>query len=574
MTLLAPDFDCEVTDTPAGPRRLSPPHTTRRTALRVITVGLALGSVYSLISTGVNPLTLWFERDSIGNLLDRMWPVQLDNAGSVFGHAIDTFFMAFLGTMFAVGLALPIGWCAASNMVGNRLARGVARAVIVLTRAVPDLILAMIFVRVFSIGALAGILALAIHSVGMLGKLFADALEQVDAGPREGVAATGASRWQELMSGVVPQVVPSFIATSLYRLDINFRSATLLGIVGAGGIGLDIKVAQGGLNYPQLLGVTLVIIAMIVVFEVVSTAVRSVILGPTANVRRSWWTRLTGRLGPNDPTPDAAAIALPISRRSVVQPWNRERLTMYLFGISCVILTVLSFVVTEVSFFEFLGGVADLPAMFWNLVPKSFDWWDDRFIVDFTETIMMGFAATAIALVFALPTGFLAARNVAPARWVYGVARIFILMVRALPDLIVAVIFVAALGLGPKPGVLALSIGLYAFAAKLFADAIEEVREGPRDGVRATGATGVQESFSGVLSQAMPALVGHSLYLLDVSIRSSTVLGIVGAGGIGYSLIGGARLLKWEMIGGLLIILFVIVYAIELLAGWVRKQII
>jgi len=408
----------------------------------------------------------------------------------------------------------------------------------------------------------------------MLGKLFADALEQVDAGPREGVAATGASRWQELMSGVVPQVVPSFIATSLYRLDINFRSATLLGIVGAGGIGLDIKVAQGGLNYPQLLGVTLVIIAMIVVFEVVSTAVRSVILGPTANVRRSWWTRLTGRLGPNDPTPDAAAIALPISRRSVVQPWNRERLTMYVFGISCVILTVLSFVVTEVSFFEFLGGVADLPAMFWNLVPKSFDWWDDRFIGDFTETIMMGFAATAIALVFALPTGFLAARNVAPARWVYGVARIFILMVRALPDLIVAVIFVAALGLGPKPGVLALSIGLYAFAAKLFADAIEEVREGPRDGVRATGATGVQESFSGVLSQAMPALVGHSLYLLDVSIRSSTVLGIVGAGGIGYSLIGGARLLKWEMIGGLLIILFVIVYAIELLAGWVRKQII
>ena len=76
------------------------------------------------------------------------------------------------------------------------------------------------------------------------------------------------------------------------------------------------------------------------------------------------------------------------------------------------------------------------------------------------------------------------------------------------------------------------------------------------------------------MTQAMPSIVGHSLYLLDVSIRSSTVLGIVGAGGIGYSLIGGARLLKWDMIGGLLIILFVIVYAIELLAGWVRKQII
>lgn len=573
MTTIATDLTREVSPTPPTQRRLSPPRTRRRTALQLIAVGMAGAAAYSLVTIGVNPLTLWFERDDIGNLLSRMWPVQLDNASSVFDHAIDTFFMAFLGTVLAVALALPIGFCAASNVVGSRVIRSVARAFIVLTRAIPDLILAMIFVRVFSIGALAGILALAIHSIGMLGKLFADAIEQVDPGPREGVAATGASRGQELMSGVVPQIVPSFIATSLYRLDINFRSATLLGIVGAGGIGLDIKAAQGGLNYPQLLGVTLVIIAMIVIFEIVASVVRSVILGPTANADRSWWSRLTGRrrVVSQDVAP---AASVPVAERSIVQPWTRERLTVYGFAASCAVLTVLSFVVTDVSFLDFLGGLAELPSMFWNLVPKNFDWWDDRFIGDFTETVMMGFAATALALLFALPTAFLAARNVAPARWVYGIARLFILMVRALPDLIVAVIFVAALGLGPKPGVLALSIGLYAFASKLFADAFEEVSEGPRDGIRATGATRVQESFGGVMSQAMPSIVGNSLYLLDISIRSSTVLGIVGAGGIGYSLIAGARLLKWDMIGGLLIILFLIVYAIELLSSWVRKQII
>ncbi len=145
---------------------------------------------------------------------------------------------------------------------------------------------------------------------------------------------------------------------------------------------------------------------------------------------------------------------------------------------------------------------------------------------------------------------------------------------RALPDLIVAVIFVAALGLGPKPGVLALSIGLYAFASKLFADSIEEVSEGPRDGVRSTGASPVQESFTGVLSQAMPSLAGNSLYLLDIAIRSSTILGIVGGGGIGFVLISASRLLMWDVLGGLLAITFVLVYAIELLAGWVRKQLI
>ena len=139
---------------------------------------------------------------------------------------------------------------------------------------------------------------------------------------------------------------------------------------------------------------------------------------------------------------------------------------------------------------------------------------------------------------------------------------------------IVAVIFVAALGLGPKPGVLALAIGLYGFATKLFADSIEEVKEGPRDGIRATGASGLQEAFSGVLPQVMPSLVSNSLYLLDVSIRSSTVLGIVGGGGIGFALLQGAKLLKWDLLGGLLILIFVIVYGIELLSGWVRRRII
>ena len=311
---------------------------------------------------------------------------------------------------------------------------------------------------------------------------------------------------------------------------------------------------------------------MIVVFEIVSTGVRSVILGPSATERRSLWSSITGRRPTS--TPAAASRAARQTGATLTPPWTRERITMYVFAATCALLTVASFVVTDVSVFEFVGGLGELPTMFWNLIPKSFDWWDSRFVGDFVETVLMGFAATSIAIVFALPTGLLAARNVAPARWIYAVARVFVLVMRALPDLIVAVIFVAALGLGPKPGVLALSIGLYAFASKLFADSIEEVAEGPRDGIRAVGAGRFQESFSGVLSQAMPSIVSNSLYLLDISIRSSTVLGIVGAGGIGYVLISGARLLDWEMIGGLLAILFVIVYSIELLAGWIRKQIL
>lgn len=247
---------------------------------------------------------------------------------------------------------------------------------------------------------------------------------------------------------------------------------------------------------------------------------------------------------------------------------------MYGFGFFSLVMLVLSFTLTDMSLPELITGLPEVPRVLWRLVPSSLDWWIPEFGEQLLETVLMGFAATFLALVFAIPTGFLAARNVAPAKWIYSASRLFILSVRALPDLIVAVIFVAALGLGPKPGVLALAIGLYGFATKLFADAIEEVPEGPRDGIRATGASRLQESFAGVLPQVMPSLVGNSLYLLDVSIRGSTVLGIVGGGGIGFALLQGAKLLKWDLLGGLLILIFLIVYGIEVLAGWVRRRII
>jgi len=531
-------------------------------------------SVYALLDIGVNPLTLFFERDDVGNLLARMWPPTLNKFDLVWDSAIDTFFMAFVGTVLGLFLAIPLGFLSARNVVRAPWLRGVARGVIAFTRAIPELVFALIFVRVYSIGVLPGVMAIGIHSVGMLGKLFADSIEQIERGPQEGVAATGASRLQELTTGVVPQLVPSFVAITLYRLDINFRGATILGLVGAGGIGLQIRAAQGSLDYPQLLGITLIIISMIVVVEFVSTSVRGVVLGHQ-RTRVSLVQRLRGGPALTDYRPEPPkATPAPVVVRRLTPPWTTERVTMYAFGIACAVFLVLSFTVTDMSFGEMIAGLPEVPQMFYRLVPRSMDWWREPFGELLVETVLMGFAATFLSLLFAIPTAFLASRNVAPARWIYAAARGFILGMRALPDLIVAVIFVAALGLGPKPGVLALAIGLYAFATKLFADAIEEAKEGPRDGIRATGASRLQETFSGVTPQVMPALLGNSLYLLDVSIRSSTVLGIVGGGGIGFALLGAARLLEWEMLGGLLIIIFAIVYAIELLATWVRKQVL
>ncbi|MFZ8902233.1 MAG: phosphonate ABC transporter, permease protein PhnE [Ilumatobacteraceae bacterium] len=573
MTLIS-EHRLEVGRTPSpGEKKVSTPWTVQRLIMWTVGIVFVAVALYSIYDIGVNPLTLYFERDDIGNLLSRMWPPTIQEIGPVWNSVLDTFFMAFVGTTIAFVVAVPLGFLAAGNIVKFEPIRWVARGIIVFTRAIPDLVFALIFVRVYSIGVLPGVLALGLHAVGMLGKLFADAIEQINKGPREGVSATGASRFQELSAGVLPQIIPAFIAATLYRLDINFRSATLLGLVGAGGIGLQIRAYQGGLRYPELLGVTLLIIALIVVVEGVSTSVRSTILGHN-RTKVSFLQKLRGGPKAADFMPESRATTVPTSTVRLVPPWTRERVTMYSFAAVSLVMLFLSFRLTDMSLGELITGLPEIPRVLWRLMPRSMDWWQSMFFDDLVETVLMGFAATFLALLVAIPTGFLAARNVAPARWIYGASRLFILGVRALPDLIVAVVFVAALGLGPKPGVLALAIGLYGFATKLFADAIEEVGEGPRDGIRATGSTRFQESFSGVLPQVMPAIVSNSLYLLDVSIRSSAVLGIVGGGGIGFALLQGAKLLKWEMLGGLLIIIFLIVYSIELLAGWVRKRII
>jgi phosphonate transport system permease protein len=147
-------------------------------------------------------------------------------------------------------------------------------------------------------------------------------------------------------------------------------------------------------------------------------------------------------------------------------------------------------------------------------------------------------------------------------------------IIRGIPELILAIIFVAAIGLGPVAGIFALSIGTAGFLAKLIADSVEEIEPAPREAITATGATRLQELFTSVLPQVMPALIGQLLYTFDINIRSSAILGIVGGGGIGFLLFNSMKVLAFDTTAAIIVAIFVVVYAIELLAGYVRKQVI
>lgn len=566
---------------PVSSGRLRPRLSWQRKVIAVIALAYAVTVVWSIRRVGLSPVALVEGYGDFRRLLDRMLPIEFREPGRIIELAFETFFMAYIGTVLAVLLSIPIALGAARNTSPHRLVMAVCRGFIALMRAIPDLIFALIFVRAVGIGVLAGILAIGLNSIGMVAKLYADAVEQIDEGPREAVLATGASRLRAIVTGVVPQVLPAFIGTALYRLDINFRTSTILGYVGAGGIGFLLQQYLGGLQYDRALGVVAVIVVLVLVVEFTSASVRSSILGTDSFRSR----RLTVRIGSllrrrRNEAPvsgghqDLAVRSLSFDPHKITPPWTPMRKRMTFWGYTAIALLVYALWSTKVSPLRLLTSFGDIYTVSLRLIPSDMTWWNDNVYNAMIETVAIGFAASTLGLLVSIPLAYLAARNVAPARWVYYFGRSLLVANRALPDLIIAVLFVSAVGLGPFPGVMALSIGTIGFATKLLADSIEEVSQGPRDAIISTGASRLQEAVTGVTPQFMPALIGTSLYILDVNLRAATILGIVGGGGIGFILIQATRTLNWELVGGILFLIFVVVYAIEMAAGWIRKQLL
>lgn len=553
----------------------NPPWTSQRIIMWGLSIGFIAASLWGLRRVELSLVGIIDGWPETQNLLERMWPpvISADDRQVIIEAILDTFFMAFAGTAIGILLSIPLAFAAAQNVMPWRPVRIAARAVIVFTRAVPTIAFALVFVRVYGIGVLPGIIAIGLHSIGMIGKLLSDAIEQIDPGPREGVLATGAGPFQDMVTGIWSQITPTVISVSLYRLEIDFRGAPILGFVGAGGIGVILRGYQGNLRYPDLLGVALLFVVLVVIMEIASSLTRRAILGSEggATNRETWFTKLIG--GQKDAVADVAAPAA-IRSRSLTPPWTKDRIRLNIAAAVGALLFVLSFVIPDISFTEMFAELTKLPDIAWRLVPKDMEWFTPRVRGDLIETVAIGFASTFLALLVSIPLAFVAASNTAPGRWAYRFARMTALLLRAAPDIVIAVLFVVAIGLGPAAGTLALAVGLIGFATKLFADNIEEVRQGPRDGVTATGASQLQDVTTAVTPQVLPALVSNVLYLLDISLRSSTVLGIVGAGGIGFLLQNASKTLNFEVMGGIILSIFVIVYAIELLAGWVRRRII
>jgi phosphonate transport system permease protein len=195
---------------------------------------------------------------------------------------LETLLMGFVGTVLGGAVALLLCFSASRNLIENSVIYFVSRRVLEFLRTVPELVFALIFIFAFGLGPFAGVLAIAVHSAGSLGKLFAEVNENVDTRPIEGVRAAGGT-WPMIMRlGVIPQALPNYASYLLLRMEINVRGAAVLGVVGAGGIGEDLYVAIRQFEYPDISAIMLLLIAMTSVIDIVCESIRHRLIGQDA----------------------------------------------------------------------------------------------------------------------------------------------------------------------------------------------------------------------------------------------------------------------------------------------------
>jgi phosphonate transport system permease protein len=471
----------------------------------------------------------------------------------------ETVAIAVLGISLAIALALPLSVLAASPEVFSPERPGVvrralhhlARLLLNLMRSIPELIWALLFVRAVGIGAAPGVLAIGIGYAGILGKVFAEIFESVPRAPAHALAGLGATPARGFTFGILPGAAPMLASYSLYRLDCAMRASAILGLVGAGGVGQQIELSMKMFAYDEVATLVAVLFLLVAAVDRSSTYVRRRIHASAAlfpHGPSGLWRRLGGVAG--------YALVLAGCAFVLELPWEE----------------LLS-----------LEALLQMGALVTSMFPPDLHW---AFLGEAAplvgETLAVSVLGTALAAVGGLLLAYPAVHRdgqgeAAAMRLVRGavgrMCQALLNLGRTLPELLWALLFIFALGLGPFAGALALAVHTAGVLGRLYAEALEEVPRAPYQAMRGLGASHLSATVFAVLPQAFPQLVAYTLYRWEVNIRASTVLGVVGAGGIGTALHVSLSLFDHHRTSSWVILIVVMVTVVDALSGWLRRQV-
>ena len=468
----------------------------------------------------------------IGNFLAAFLPPEtgVEFLGFLGKATLETLVIATAGMALAVALAVPLGYLATAAGREKATLNPLTRSLLTVLRGIPELVWALVFVRVFGLGPAAGVLALGLTYGGMLAKVYAEILESVDAAPAKALRQSGASRPLAILYGLIPQAAKELASYTVYRWECAIRASVVMGFVGAGGLGQLMDQAMKMLNGGEAASILLAFMALVFAADGLSQWLRRALDTPPAN----------------RPSPFGWRSAL--------------------FGSAAALGVLASFRFLEIGFGELF--TADAARSMGEFVTGFFPpdlsaEWLAKVGKGVWETLAISVVGTLLAavagLLLALP------KPHAPFGFLLNT-------LRSVPELVWATITALAVGLGPFAGALALALHTAGVLGRLYAEALDNAPPAPAQALRLAGAPAGLPFLYGTLPGAAPQLIAYTLYRWEMNIRMAAILGFVGAGGLGQLLYFELSLFHYAQAATVIGAMLLLSIAVDQTSTWLRRR--
>ncbi|MDH0900661.1 phosphonate ABC transporter, permease protein PhnE [Comamonas aquatica] len=449
--------------------------------------------------------------------------------GYLWQATLETLAIATIGLLLAFVLAVPLSYWATSAVREKATQNPVARAILTILRGIPELVWALVFVRVFGLGPTAGVLALGLTYGGMLAKVYAEILESEDGTAARALVRSGSPRALALLYGVLPQASKELVSYTVYRWECAIRASVVMGFVGAGGLGQLMDQAMKMLNGGEACSILLVFVLLVLGADALSNGLRRALDATPAPRAAPWGWR-------------SAAVLLAVSA-AIVASWQ-------LLGMDW----------SQLFTGQAAAAMGDFVTGFFP--PDTSAAWLWTVLVGIGETLAISVVGTLLAAV----AGLLLALPRFRAPW-----NVVLNLLRSVPELVWATITALAVGLGPFAGALALALHTTGVLGRLYAEALENAPPQPAEALRRTGSGRVLAFLYGTLPGAAPQLLAYTLYRWEMNIRMAAILGFVGAGGLGQLLYVKLSLFHYAEASTVILAMLALSVAVDQTSAWLRR---
>jgi len=481
---------------------------------------------------------------------------QMDFLQRVGRLLLESLGIGFLGLLLALLLATPMAIFAANfpgledppkqptwQKIFFNIIRWCIRALLSFFRAIPEIIWAFLFVRMLGLGPGPAVLAIALTFGGIIGKLYAELIEACPAAPIQALQASGCGKLGILLYGILPQIKNQWLGYALFRLECSIRSASILGVVGAGGIGAEIALSIRYYQYDRLSTALLAVLVCVIFFELLSHFLKRIHIG---------WSALLLCAGSLF---GLFFLSIPWSDLLSSQTWEQCG--------------------------RFVAGF---------IHPNIQSAWLWKAISLMVETLAMAWCATFLAALIAFFLAPLAAKTLALSgvleqnvsnpllklgrRVLYLGSRLMMQLTRTLPELVWALLFIIWVGPGIFAGILAIMLHNVGVLGRLFSEVYEEANSAPLRALEANGTGILGRWLYGILPQVTSPILSYALFRFEVNIRMTAMIGFVGAGGIGDAIHTALSLFHFGDLATLLLVLFASVLIVDMLGQKIRRRLL